>query len=277
MYKVIKKVELAPNIKLIEVNAPEVAKKAKPGQFVIIRIDEKGERFPLTLAEWEPKKGTITLIFLEVGVSTRKLGALRSGDEILDVVGPLGNPSDIKHYGSVAVVCGGVGTAAAYPIAKALKEAGNQVISIIGARTEELLILEDEMRNISDELYISTDDGSKGHKGFVSDVLRMLIEKGYRFDIVYAIGPPLMMKATADVTKPHSLKTIVSLNPIMVDGMGMCGACRVTVGEQTKFACIDGPEFDGHQVDFDELIKRLRMYQSEEKLASQFHEKRGKT
>jgi len=273
MYKIIKKVELAPNIKLIEVNAPEVARKAKPGQFVIIRIDEKGERFPLTLAEWEPTKGTITIIFLEVGVSTRKLGALRTGDEILDVVGPLGNPSDIKHYGLVAVVCGGAGTAAAYPIAKALKEAGNQVVSIIGARTEELLILEDEMRNLSDELYISTDDGSTGYKGFVSDVLRMLIEKGYRFDIVYAIGPPLMMKATADVTKSHSMKTIVSLNSIMVDGMGMCGACRVSVGGETKFACLDGPEFDGHLVNFDELIQRLRVYLSEEKLAAELYEK----
>jgi ferredoxin--NADP+ reductase len=273
MYKIIKKVELAPNIRLIEVNAPEVARKAKPGQFVIIRVDEKGERFPLTLAEWEPKKGTITIIFLEVGVSTRKLAAFRVGDEILDVVGPLGNPSDIKHYGSVAVVCGGVGTAAAYPIAKALKEAGNRVISIIGARTEELLILEDEMRSLSDELYISTDDGSRGHKGFVSDVLKMLIEKGYLFDIVYVIGPPLMMRATADVTKPHSMKTIVSLNPIMVDGMGMCGACRVTVGGETKFACLDGPEFNGHLVDFDELIKRLRAYLSEEKQAAELYEK----
>jgi len=275
VYKILNKVELAPKIKLFEINASEVARKAKPGQFVIIRIDEKGERFPLTLAEWEPKKGTITLIFLEVGVSTTKLGALRIGDEILDVVGPLGNSSDIKHYGSVAVVCGGVGTAAAYPIAKALKEVGNQVVSIIGARTEELLILEDEMRTISDELYISTDDGSKGHKGFVSDVLRMLIEKGYRFDIVYAIGPPLMMKATADVTKPHSLKTIVSLNPIMVDGMGMCGACRVTVRGETRFACLDGPEFDGHLVNFDELIQRLRVYLSEEKQAAELYEKSG--
>jgi len=275
MYKVLKKVELAPKIKLFEINAPEVAMKAKPGQFVILRIDEKGERFPLTLAEWEPKKGTITLIFLEVGVSTIKLGALSIEDEILDVVGPLGNPSDIKHYGSVAVVCGGVGTAAAYPIAKALKEVGNQVVSIIGARTEELLILEDEMRSLSDELYISTDDGSRGHKGFVSDVLKMLIEKGYHFDIVYAIGPPLMMKVTANVTKPHSMKTIVSLNPIMVDGMGMCGACRVTVGGETKFACFDGPEFDGHLVDFDELIKRLRVYLSEEKQAAELYEKSG--
>ncbi|MCK4498221.1 sulfide/dihydroorotate dehydrogenase-like FAD/NAD-binding protein [Candidatus Bathyarchaeota archaeon] len=267
MYKVLKKVELAPKIKLLEIDAPEIAAKAKAGQFVILRIDEKGERFPLTLADWEPKEGTITIVFLEVGVSTVKLGTLEVGDAVLDVVGPLGNPSDIKHYGLVAVVCGGVGTAAAYPIAKALKEAGNQVVSIIGARTEELLILEEEMKSFSDELYISTDDGSKGHKGFVSDVLETLIEKGYRFDIVYAIGPPLMMRATVNVTKPHSMKTIVSLNPIMVDGMGMCGACRVTVGEETRFACIDGPEFDGHLVDFDELIKRLRAYLPEEKQA----------
>lgn len=273
MYEILKKVQLAPNIKLVKINAPEVAMKAKAGQFVILRIDEKGERIPLTLAEWKPKKGTITLIFLEVGVSTRKLGALEVGDEILDVVGPLGNPSDIKHYGSVAAVCGGVGTAAAYPIAKALKEAGNQVVSIIGARTEELLILEDEMKSFSDELYISTDDGSRGHKGFVSDVLKTLIEKGYHFDIVYAIGPPLMMRATANVTKSHSVKTIVSLNSIMVDGMGMCGACRVTVGGETKFACLDGPEFDGHLVNFDELIKRLRVYLSEEKQAAELYEK----
>jgi len=276
MYEVLKKLQLAPKIKLVKINAPEVAMKAKAGQFVILRIDEKGERIPLTLAEWELKKGTITLIFLEVGVSTRKLGALGVEDEILDVVGPLGNPSDIKHYGSVAVVCGGVGTAAAYPIAKALKEAGNQVVSIIGARTEELLILEDEMKNVSDELYISTDDGSKGHKGFVSDVLRILVEKGYHFDIVYAIGPPMMMRATANVTKSHSIKTIVSLNPIMVDGMGMCGACRVTVGGETKFACLDGPEFDGHLVNFDELIKRLRVYLPEEKQAAELYEKSGR-
>jgi len=276
MYEILKKVQLAPKIKLVKINAPEVAMKAKAGQFVILRIDETGERIPLTLAEWEPKKGTIALIFLEAGVSTRKLGALGVEDEILDVVGPLGNPSEIKNYGSVAVVCGGVGTAAAYPIAKALKEAGNQVVSIIGARTAELLILEDEMKSFSDELYISTDDGSKGHKGFVSDVLKMLVEKGYRFDIVYAIGPPMMMRATANVTKSHSIKTIVSLNPIMVDGMGMCGACRVTVGGETKFACLDGPEFDGHLVNFDELIKRLRVYLPEEKQATELYEKSGR-
>jgi len=275
MYEVLKKLELAPKIKLLKINAPEIARKAKAGQFVIFRIDEKGERIPLTIVERDPQEGTITLIFQEVGLSTMKLGALETGDEIMNVTGPLGNPTEIKHYGLVAVVCGGTGTAVSYPIAKALKEAGNQVVSIIGARTKELLILEDEMRNISDELYISTDDGSKGHKGFVSDVLKMLIEKGYRFDVVYAIGPTLMMKATVNVTRPYSIKTIVSLNPIMVDGMGMCGACRVTVGGETKFACLDGPEFDGHLVDFDELIKRLRVYLLEEKQAVELHEKSG--
>jgi ferredoxin--NADP+ reductase len=275
MYEVIKKVELAPKIKMVKIRAPEVAKKAKTGQFVIIRIDEKGERIPLTLVEREPNEGTITLIFQEVGLSTMKLGVLEVGDKILDVAGPLGTPSDIEHYGLVAVVCGGTGTAVSYPIAKALKEADNQVVSIIGARTKELLILENEMKNVSDELYISTDDGSKGHKGFVSDVLKTLIEKGYRFDLVYAIGPTLMMRATANVTKPYSIKTIVSLNPIMVDGMGMCGACRVTIGGETKFACVDGPEFDGHLVDFDELIKRQRVYLAEEKQAVELYEKSG--
>jgi len=277
MYKILDKQELAPQIKLLKIHAPDIAEKARPGQFVIIRVDEKGERIPLTLVDWERDKEAITLIFQEVGVSTSKLGMLNVEDEILDVVGPLGNPSDIKHHGSVAVVCGGVGTAAAYPIAKAFKEAGNKVISIVGARTKELLILEDDMKKVSDELHISTDDGSKGYKGFVSDVLKALIEKGYRFDVVYAIGPPLMMRATSEVTRPPGIKSIVSLNPIMVDGMGMCGACRVTVGGQTRFACVDGPEFDGHQVDFDELIKRLRMYQSEEKLALQFCEEHGGT
>jgi len=277
MHNILAKEELAPQIKLFRIHAPDIAEKAQPGQFVILRVDEKGERIPLTLVDWEKEKEAITLIFQEVGVSTRKLGILEVGDEILNIVGPLGNPSDIKHHGTIAVVCGGVGTAAAYPITKAFKEVGNKVISIVGARTKDLLILEDEMKSVSDELYISTDDGSKGYKGFVSDVLTTLIEKGYKFDVVYAIGPPLMMRATSGVTRPHSIKTIVSLNPIMVDGMGMCGACRVTVSGRTRFACVDGPEFDGHQVDFDELNKRLRMYQSEEKLASQFYEKHGGT
>jgi ferredoxin--NADP+ reductase len=267
MFKIIEKKELAPNIKLLRIIAPEISNKAKPGQFVILRVDEKGERFPLTIANWDANNGTITIVFLEVGVSTTKLGALEVGDEVKDVVGPLGNPSDIKYYGTVAVVCGGVGTAASFPIARALKEAGNRVVSILGARNEELIILEDELRRYSDELYISTDDGSKGHKGFVSDVLKILIEKGQHFDLAYAIGPPLMMRATVNVAKVYSLKTIVSLNPIMVDGCGMCGACRVAVGDETKFACLDGPEFEGNIVDFDELIKRLRVYRSEEEKA----------
>jgi ferredoxin--NADP+ reductase len=267
MFSIVEKMELTTKIKLLRVSAPEIAKKAKAGQFVILRLDEKGERFPLTLADWDKEEGTITLVFLEVGVSTTKLGALEVGDEIHDLTGPLGNPSKIKLFGTVAVVCGGVGTAATYPIARALKAAGNRIVTIIGARTVDLLILEDEMRRYSDELYISTDDGSKGHKGFVSDVLKELIEEGEHFDLAYAIGPPLMMRATVNVAKAYSLKTIVSLNPIMVDGCGMCGACRVTVGNKTKFACLDGPEFEGNIVDFDELLKRLRIYRSKEEQA----------
>jgi ferredoxin--NADP+ reductase len=273
--KIVAKKDLAPNIKLIEVRSPEIAEKAKPGQFVILRVDEKGERFPLTLVDWDRQKGTITLIFLEVGVSTKKLGTLQVQDEILDIVGPLGIPSEIRHYGKVCIIGGGVGTASAYPIIRALKTAGNRVVSIVGARTAQLLILEDEIRKFSDEFYVSTDDGTKGHKGFVTDVLNELIQKGYDFDVVYAIGPAVMMRAVAEVTRPHRIKTIVSLNPIMVDGMGMCGACRVTVGGKTRFACVDGPEFDAHQVDFGELIKRQRMFLAEEKLALQLWENRG--
>jgi len=273
--KIVAKKDLAPNIKLIEVRSPEIAEKAKPGQFVILRVDEKGERFPLTLVDWDRQKGTITLIFLEVGVSTKKLGTLQVQDEILDIVGPLGIPSEIRHYGKVCIIGGGVGTASAYPIIRALKTAGNRVVSIVGARTAQLLILEDEIRKFSDEFYVSTDDGTKGHEGFVTDVLNELIQKGYDFDVVYAIGPAVMMRAVAEVTRPHRIKTIVSLNPIMVDGMGMCGACRVTVGGKTRFACVDGPEFDAHQVDFGELIKRQRMFLAEEKLALQLWENRG--
>jgi len=272
-YKILEKQELTPQIKQVKIHAPEIAEKAKAGQFVILRVDDEGERIPLTLAAWENTTGTITLIFQEVGVSTKKLGCLQVRDEILNIAGPLGKPSDVKNYGLAAVVCGGVGTAAAYPIAKALKEAGNTVVSILGARTEGLLILEEEMKQVSNELYISTDDGSKGRKGFVSDTLKSLIEQKYQFDIVYAIGPPLMMRTTSEVTRPYGIKTIVSLNPIMVDGMGMCGACRVSVGGLTKFACIDGPEFDAHSTNFEELIRRLRVYPPEERLALDFQEK----
>lgn len=276
MHRIVSKRELAPQIKLVEIDAPEIAGKARAGQFVIVRVDDKGERFPLTLVNWDKKKGTITLIFLEVGVSTEKLGALKVDDMILDVLGPLGNPSDVKNYGSVCVIGGGVGTASAYPIARAFKEAGNKVISIVGAKTAGLLILEDEMEKVSDELFISTDDGSKGLKGFVSDALKMLIEKGYAFNVVYAIGPTVMMRAVAETTRQYGIRTIVSLNPIMVDGMGMCGACRVSVGGETMFACVDGPEFDAHLVNFSELLKRQMVYMSEEKAALQrFQDKRG--
>ena len=277
MHKIVTKKELAPKIKLLEIEAPEIAAKAQAGQFVILRLDEVGERFPLTLVDWNTKKGTITLIFLEVGVSTERLGQLNEQDMIIDVVGPLGKPSEIKKYGMVCVIGGGVGTASAYPIARAFKEAGSKVISIIGAKTANMLILEDEVSKVSHELHISTDDGTKGQKGFVSDVLKKLVEKGYKFDAVYAIGPTVMMRAVAETTRPFNLKTIVSLNPIMVDGMGMCGACRVTVGGSTRFACVDGPEFDAHQVDFGELLKRQVAYLSEEKMALQYMLERGCT
>lgn len=274
MYKILAKRIIAPQTVLIKIHAPEIAKVACPGQFVIVRADEVGERIPLTLVDWELERGTITLIFQEVGVSTKKLGALNINEELHDLAGPLGNPSDIENYGTVVIIGGGVGTAPCLPIAKALRKAGNKVISIIGARNEKLLILEDEMRSISDEVYISTDDGSKGHKGFVSDVLKMLIEKKRSINIVYAIGPTVMMRAVAMVTRPYKIRTVVSLNPIMVDGMGMCGACRVSVNNKVKFACVDGPEFDAHQVDFDELIKRQQVFSKEEKNALRRWEKR---
>lgn len=274
MYEIMAKNELAQKIKSIEIHAPAIAEKAKAGQFVILRVDDKGERIPLTLVDWNKQKGTITLIFLEVGVSTEKLGMLRVGDMVSNVCGPLGKPSEVKHYGLVCVIGGGVGTASALPIIRAMKQAGNKVAAIVGAKTAGLLILEDEIRKIADELYVSTDDGTKGRKGFVSDVLETLIAKGCKFDVVYAIGPTVMMRAVANTTKPYNVHTIVSLNPIMVDGMGMCGACRVSVGGKTWFACVDGPEFDAHQVDFGELMKRQMAFVSEEQLASQQFQKR---
>lgn len=275
MFRIVAMQTLAPQTKLVKIHAPEIARKARAGQFVILKVDEKGERIPLTLVDWEPKDGTITLIFQEIGVSTKKLGALQVDDSLYDVVGPLGNPSEIRKYGTVVIIGGGVGTAPCLPIARALKEVGNKVISIIGARNKELLILENEMRAICDEVHISTDDGSKGHKGFVSDVLKMLIEKGISINVVYAIGPTVMMRAVAETTRPYGIKTIVSLNPIMVDGMGMCGACRVSVGGKVRFACVDGPEFDGHQVDFNELLQRQRAFLAEEKHGLEHWEKCG--
>jgi len=263
-FEIVDMKELAPNIKRVVIRAPLIANKAKAGQFVILRVDEYGERFPLTIFDWNKSEGLITLIFQEVGVSTRKLGMLKAGDYVMDIVGPLGNPTEIKNYGIVAVIGGGVGTALTYTWVRALKAHDNYVVTILGARTENLLLLEDELRRLSDEVYISTDDGSKGFKGFTSELLKKLLEEGRRFDLVMAVGPVPMMRAVAEVTRPYGIKTIVSLNPIMVDGTGMCGACRVKVGGEIKFACVDGPEFDAHQIDFNQLMNRLRFYRDEE-------------
>jgi ferredoxin--NADP+ reductase len=269
MHKIVAKRELARKIKLIAVEAPAVAEKAQAGQFVILRVDDKAERIPLTLADWDGQKGTLTLIFQEVGASTEKMGALNVGDEIMDVCGPLGNPSEVKKYGQVCVVGGGVGAAPALPIIKAMKKAGNRVVAIIAAKSADMLILEKETSQAADELYLSTDDGSKGQKCFACDMVKILVDQGHPLDIVYAIGPTVMMRTVADTTRPFNIKTIVSLNPIMVDGMGMCGACRVNVGGRTRFACVDGPEFDAHQVDFHELQERQAAFLNEEKQALQ--------
>ncbi|MDQ1279803.1 MAG: hypothetical protein QG670_1065 [Thermoproteota archaeon] len=273
MFNITEKKLLASNIKLIKVYAPLISKKNKPGQFVVLRIDESGERIPLTIVDSDPKEGLITLIFQEAGKTTAKLGQLKEGDVIHDILGPLGNPSEIKTYGQVVIIGGGVGTAVAYPEAKALKTVGNRVITIIGARNKDLLILEDEMKTLSDEFYITTDDGSKGHHGFVTDVLKKLIEEKRKIDLVVAIGPTVMMRAIAGITRPYNIKTLVSLNPIMIDGTGMCGGCRVTVGNSTKFVCVDGPEFDGHLVDFDQLLTRQRIYLDDEIKALKLYEK----
>jgi NAD(P)H-flavin reductase len=266
-FKIIKKQELVPTIYLMDVSAPRIASKAQPGQFVILRIDETGERIPLTIADFDRKKGTITMIFQAVGKTTTHLSTLGIGDELLDFIGPLGNPAHIENMGTVILVGGGVGVAPVFPQARAFKEAGNKVISIIGARSASLLLWEDMMREASDELHITTDDGTKGHHGFVTDIVKKILESGMKVDRVVAIGPPVMMRAVAGVTRPFNVKTIVSLNSIMVDGTGMCGACRVLVGNETKFACVDGPEFDAHLVDFTLLMNRLAIYQPEEKLA----------
>ncbi len=266
-FKILKKQELVPTIHLMDISASRIAKKAQPGQFVILRTDEKGERIPLTIADFDRDNGTITMIFQAVGKTTMALANLKAGDELLDFIGPLGNPAHIENFGTVILVGGGVGVAPIFPQARAFMEAGNKVISIIGARSENLLLWEDRMREASNELYITTDDGTKGHHGFVTDIVKKILEGGTRVDRVIAIGPPVMMRAVAGVTRPFNVKTIVSLNSIMVDGTGMCGACRVLVGNETKFACVDGPEFDAHLVDFTLLMNRLSMYQPEEKLA----------
>jgi NAD(P)H-flavin reductase len=266
-FEILKKQELVPTIHLMEISAPRIAKKAKPGQFVILRIDEKGERIPLTIADFNRNKGTITMIFQVAGKTTMHLSSLEARDELLDFIGPLGNPAHIENIGTVVLVGGGVGVAPVFPQARAFREAGNKVISIIGARSANLLLWEDRMKEVSDELYITTDDGTKGHHGFVTDIVKKLLENGVKVDRVVAIGPPVMMRAVAGATRPFNVRTIVSLNSIMVDGTGMCGACRVLIGNETKFACVDGPEFDAHLVDFTLLMSRLAQYQPEEKLA----------
>ncbi|MBI5232974.1 MAG: sulfide/dihydroorotate dehydrogenase-like FAD/NAD-binding protein [Deltaproteobacteria bacterium] len=275
MFEIVEKKELSHTVYLYKIHAPKIAVKRKAGQFIVLRLNEHGERVPLTIVDSDVKQGDITVIFQEVGKTTAMLGDMGKGDFILDVVGPLGMPTHIENFGVAVCVGGGIGTAPVYPIAKALKEAGNTVISIIGARTKDLLILENEMLTVSDELLITTDDGSYGHHGFVTQILQKQIDDKRRLDFVIAVGPIPMMRAVSNVTRPYGLNTMVSLNPIMVDGTGMCGACRVTVGGETRFVCVEGPEFDGHKVDFDELIRRNRGYLKEEKMATEeltYHE-----
>jgi ferredoxin--NADP+ reductase len=249
---------------MIEVDAPLIARKAKAGQFIIFRIDEFGERIPLTIADYDREKGTVTVIFQHVGRSTKLLSEKEPGDSILDFVGPLGKATELDGYKNVCVVGGGVGNAIAYPSAKALSQNGAKVDIIAGFRNKDIVILEDEMKAVSENLFLTTDDGSYGTKGFVTNQLQSLIDSGKKYDLVIAIGPLIMMKMVAAVTKPYGIKTIVSLNPIMVDGTGMCGGCRVTVGGEVRFACVDGPDFDAHQVDFDELMKRNTIYKKQE-------------
>ena len=267
MFQIVYREEMAEGtVVLNEVMAPGIAAKAKPGQFVMIRANEEGERIPLTLAETNQEKGTITIIYQIVGKSTALFKTLKEGDSYLDIIGPLGRPTHIEKAGRVTCVGGGTGVAVIYPITKGYKEAGNEVTAIMGARTKDLLILEDKMRAASDNLRVCTDDGSYGHHGFVTDVLKEILE-GEGTDLVVAIGPVAMMKFTCELTKQYRVKTVVSLNPIMVDGTGMCGCCRVTVGGRTRFACVDGPEFDGHEVDFNELTHRLQAYVNDERVS----------
>jgi ferredoxin--NADP+ reductase len=251
---------LAPDIKRFVLHAPRIARKRRAGQFVIVRIYDRGERIPLTIADGDPERGTITLIVQGVGKTTKLMNLLGPGDALLDVVGPLGKPSEVQNYGTVVVIGGGVGAAIAYPTAKAMHEAGNHVVSILGGRSRDLVLLESEVRAISDEVFITTDDGSYGRKGLVIDPLRERIAAGRPNDLVLAIGPVRMMQAVAEVTRPHGIRTIVSLNSLMVDGTGMCGGCRVITRDGPRFACVDGPEFDAHTVDFDILAQRNRAY-----------------
>ena len=265
MYKIISKREIAPNIISLEVAAPLIAKRVKPGQFIILLVDERGERIPVTIADYNRENGLIRIVFQVVGKTTAQLSQMNEGDELFSLVGPLGNPSEIDNYGTVVTVGGGTGIASVYPITRELKEAGNRVISIIGAKTRDLIIMEDEMKKASTELLVTTDDGSYARKGFVTEILDEVLQKEKDVKKVWAIGPAPMMKAASEVTKPHGIETIVSLNAIMVDGTGMCGSCRVTVNGETKFVCVDGPEFNGHLVDWPEFMNRLARYEKMEK------------
>ncbi|MBW2077488.1 MAG: sulfide/dihydroorotate dehydrogenase-like FAD/NAD-binding protein [Deltaproteobacteria bacterium] len=264
MYKIVEKQELVPNMHLIQVEAPAVAKKAQPGQFVIVTIDEKGERIPLTIADWDREGGSITMVFMEVGTSTQRLATFQAGDSIYSLVGPLGIPTHINTFGTVLCVGGCYGIAAMMPIARAMKEAGNTVISVIEARSRYLLFWEEELKEVSDQLITSIGDGSHAPERWIPDQVTKIIDSGGTIDLVVAFGCTYMMKLTAETTKPLGIKTIAHLSSVMVDGTGMCGCCRVSVGGETKFACVDGPEFDGHQVDWDVLLARQRSYQEEE-------------
>jgi ferredoxin/flavodoxin---NADP+ reductase len=267
MFKILHAEFLAPGIKRFTIEAPRIARKQKPGQFVIVRVNDHGERIPLTIEQSDPERGTVNIVVQSIGKTTNLLNSLNTGDSILDLVGPLGKPSEIEKFGTVVVMGGGVGTAMAYPTAAALKRAGNRVISIVGARNKDLVIEEREMREASDTLMITTDDGTYADKGFVTDKLRQLIENGTRIDLVMAIGPIPMMRAVAEMTRKENIRTIVSLNPIMIDGTGMCGGCRVLVDGKSEFACVDGPEFDAHRVDFGVLVQRNSMYRTAEQLS----------
>ncbi len=264
MYEILSKQDLVPNIHLMEVLAPAVAKKARPGQFVIITIDERGERIPLTIADWDRKGGSITIVFMEVGTTTQRLALLSEGDSIANLVGPLGSPTHIDKVGTVVCVGGCYGIAAMMPIARAMKEAGNRVISAIEARSKYLLFWEEELRGVSDQLIMTTGDGSYAPQAWVPDQIKRIIDGGEEIDLLVALGCTYMMKLCSEATRPFGIKTVVHLNSIMVDGTGMCGSCRVSVGGETRFACVDGPEFDGHQVDWDLLLSRQRGYQAEE-------------
>ena len=265
MFKIIRKKRLNPTVTLMDIQAPLIARKAEPGQFIILRVDEAGERIPLTIADYDREKGTVTIIFQIVGATTEKLNHLEEGDSLHDFVGPLGIASHTEGLKKVAVIGGGVGSAIAYPIAKKLHAQGAEVHAIVGFRNKDLVILEDEFRAVSDLCKVMTDDGSYGEKGFVTNALKSLLDAGEQYDEVIAIGPLVMMKFVCQLTKEYNVKTVVSMNPIMIDGTGMCGGCRLTVGGETKFACVDGPDFDGHLVDFDEAMERSNMYKDFER------------